>query len=198
MRSSWQFQTTLCFITKRFWAQNSTSPANSNKHNKDKWIETSKGNNFLLAQKLLDGKSWFLRSGDFLRSKSFRKKKNQTNKLAWNCHDNLIYFTTEKLLSEKLCYLRDPTSSHWSLCFLHHHVTYRTMSLMVIYRECYGFERAFIYLTLLPAGFKASLEARSSTSKFAGLHAYPQNIAPAWLFVWVTAIHKRGIVVGSI
>ena len=35
------------------------------------------------------------------------------------------------------------------------------------------------FLTLLPAGFKASLEAGSLTSKLAGIHADLQNIAPA-------------------
>ena len=44
-------------------------------------------------------------------------------------------------------------------------------------------------LTLLPAGFKASLGAGSSTSKLARLYADFQNI---------TLFHKRGVVVGSI
>ena len=39
------------------------------------------------------------------------------------------------------------------------------------------------YLTLLPAGFKASLGAGSSTPKLAGLHDDLQNIAPVRLFV---------------
>ena len=39
------------------------------------------------------------------------------------------------------------------------------------------------YLTLLPAFFKASLGAGSSTSKLTGLHADLQNIALAQLFV---------------
>ena len=39
------------------------------------------------------------------------------------------------------------------------------------------------YLALLPAGFKASLEAGSSTSKLAGHHADLRNIVPARLFV---------------
>ena len=52
------------------------------------------------------------------------------------------------------------------------------------------------YLVLLPAAFKTSLVAGSSTSRLAGLHAVLQNIAPARLFVWITAIHKRFILVG--
>ena len=54
------------------------------------------------------------------------------------------------------------------------------------------------YLTLLPAGFKASLGAGSSTAKLAGLHADLWNIAPAQLLLQMTAIHKGAIVVGSI
>ena len=49
------------------------------------------------------------------------------------------------------------------------------------------------YLTLLPAFFKASQGAGSWTSKLAGLHADLQNIVPAQLFVWTTAIHKSFI-----
>ena len=46
------------------------------------------------------------------------------------------------------------------------------------------FERVFLlsgvfHLTLLPAVFKVSLGASSSTSKLVGLHADLQNIAPA-------------------
>ena len=79
------------------------------------------------------------------------------------------------------------------------YVTYRmpcyTSGHLVIYRECCGFERAFLlsgvfYLTLLPAGFKASLGADSSISKLPG---FLWNIAPARLFAWFTAIHKRFI-----
>ena len=65
------------------------------------------------------------------------------------------------------------------------------------------FERVFLlsgvfYLTLLPAVFKVSLGASSSTSKLAGLHADLQNIAPARLFVWIKIIRKRSMVVGPI
>ena len=70
------------------------------------------------------------------------------------------------------------------------------------YCECYGFERTFygfllsgiFYLTLLPGFYGAG----SSSSKLAGLHADLRNIVPAQLFFWITKIHKRGIVVGSV
>ena len=46
--------------------------------------------------------------------------------------------------------LRDAMPRHWSLCFYYHHVTYRTpchvSGHLVIYRECYGFGRAFFTL----------------------------------------------------
>ena len=54
------------------------------------------------------------------------------------------------------------------------------------------------YLTLLPDFFKASLGAGNSTSRWARLHADLRNIAPAELFVWITAIHKSFTRVGSI
>ena len=69
--------------------------------------------------------------------------------------------------------------------FWYHHVTYRTpcrgSGHLVIYRECYGFEKAFLlsgvfYLTLLTPGFKASLGAGISTSNLTGLHADLWNI----------------------
>ena len=54
------------------------------------------------------------------------------------------------------------------------------------------------YLTPLPASFKASLGAGSSTSRLAGLHANLRIIASARLFVWITTIHKTVILVGVI
>ena len=74
---------------------------------------------------------------------------------------------------------------------------------VVIYHECHGFERTIFtlmifYLALLPAGFKASLGAFSSTSRLTGLRADLWNIAPVRLFVWTTTIHKRVMLVGSI
>ena len=90
--------------------------------------------------------------------------------------------------------------------FYYHHVTYRTPSHgsghLVIYHECYGSERerlllsGVFYLTLLPASFKASLGAGSSTSMLAGFLPDLRNIVPARLFVWITTIHKRVILAG--
>ena len=48
------------------------------------------------------------------------------------------------------------------------------------------------YLTLLSA-FPRLPGASSSTSKLAELQSDLRNIAPARLFVWITAIHKRYI-----
>ena len=59
-------------------------------------------------------------------------------------------------------------------------------------RECFLLSGVF-YLTLIPVGFKASLRVGSSTSKLAVLQVNLRNIAPAQLFVSITAIHKRFI-----
>ena len=58
--------------------------------------------------------------------------------------------------------------------------------------------RRFFYFTLLPASFKVSLRACSPTTKLTGFHADLRNIAPARLFAWITAIHKRLIMVDFI
>ena len=75
---------------------------------------------------------------------------------------------------------------------------YHSRGHLVIYRECYGFEIAFLTLKrFLPCThscfFQRFLCAGSSTSKLAGLHADLRNIVLAWLFVWITTIHKRNI-----
>ena len=160
----------------------------------------------------------------FVRSKPFRKK----NKQAWNCPDNLIYNTTDvhsyqptlwrisvlaliflpkKFLLRKLCDLRDTMPRHCSLCLLLppcylqdampcHWSSSDLPQVLRIWES--GFDsKAFFYLAL-PVGFKLSLGAISSTSKLAGLHAGLWYIAPARLFVWITTIHKRGMVVSSI
>ena len=77
-----------------------------------------------------------------------------------------------------------------------------------IYRECYGFEWAFLptgvfYLTLLPDIFGTFLtfwhnlllsrfhwESAVTFLKVAGLHTDPRNTDPAHLFVWFTVIHN--------
>ena len=55
-------------------------------------------------------------------------------------------------------------------------------AMLVVFETVFLLSGVF-YLTLLPAVFKVSLGASSSTSKLAGLHADLQNIAPARLFV---------------
>ena len=89
-------------------------------------------------------------------------------------------------------------------------LTFFYPSLLQFYCDGYGFEWAFFYpqafftlryfLTFLtqPPFIKASLGAGSSSSKFSGHHADPRNTDSTHLFVWVTTIHKRGMVVGSI
>ena len=77
--------------------------------------------------------------------------------------------------------------------FWFHYVTYRmpcyASGHLVIYRECCGFEGAFFTLRrFLP--YTPFLGADSSISKLAG---FLRNIAPARLFAWFTAIHKRFI-----
>ena len=71
------------------------------------------------------------------------------------------------------------------------------------YHECYGFERAFFtlrcFLPYTPSFcFQGLPRWGSSPSKVACLHADHQDIAAAWLLCRMTAIHKRGILVGSI
>ena len=78
-------------------------------------------------------------------------------------------------------------------------VTYGTSCHARSHRDFPPFSLSGVfYLALLPAVFKASLGADSSISKLAGLYADLQNITPARLFAWITAIHKRFILVGSI
>ena len=82
---------------------------------------------------------------------------------------------------------------------------YFRLLCLSIYPERYGFEWAFFihrrflayspsptFLTQ-PAFIKAYLEPGSSSLKFAGLHADPQNTDPLHLFVWFTAIHNLHI-----
>ena len=69
---------------------------------------------------------------------------------------------------------------------------------LVIYHECYRFERALFtlrgVLPCIPSCFFQGFPGASiSTSKSAGLHANIWNIALARLFVWITAIHNRFI-----
>ena len=88
--------------------------------------------------------------------------------------------------------------------FWHDHVTYRTLCYasgdLVIYREFYGLERVFLTLRRFspctPSWcFQEFPGAGSLTSKLAVLLADPQNKALAQLFVWITAIHNKTILV---
>ena len=109
-----------------------------------------------------------------------------------------------KLLLEKLRDLRDTMPRQSSLCFLlfyYHHVTYRTTchtsGHLVIYRECYGFERAFFtlrcFLPCTPSCYFQGLSgARSLTLKLPGFHADLRNIFSAQLFVSITTVQKMG------
>ena len=139
------------------------------------------------------------------------------NKQAWNCLDSLNYLyywnksvkkpRLKTLLGETLrltgchamrlvtsmplvspCYLQDAMPCQWP-----------SSELQVLQMwESVFYSQVFFYLKLLPAGFKASLGAGSSTSRLAGLHADLWNIALAWLFVWITTIHKIVMLLGFI
>ena len=112
----------------------------------------------------------------FARLKSFRKK----NKQVWNCPDNLIYNTTDM----SLCYLQGTMPCQWSSSGL--------PGVLRIWKSILTLRR---FLPCTPSsGFTASLGAGSSTKKLALLHADLRNISPARLFVWITTIHKRGVV----
>ena len=72
-----------------------------------------------------------------------------------------------------------------------------------LYRECYGFQRAFFTLRhFFTLNFSLLLSrpprANSSPSRVAGLHADHRNIDPVWLLCRMTAIRKVGLLVGSI
>ena len=71
---------------------------------------------------------------------------------------------------------------------------------LVIYRQCYRFERAFFtlrpFLPCTPSSFFKAYLGYRSTSKLAGIHADLQNIAPVALFVCTASIYKR-LICGS-
>ena len=71
-------------------------------------------------------------------------------------------------------------------------VTWWSTSSATDLREHFLLSGVF-YFALLPAFFKASLGASSSTTTLGALHADLQNITPAQLLVWIPAIHKRFI-----
>ena len=127
------------------------------------------------------------------------------------------FFITQKpLFGEILCYLRDVMPRQWSPCFfslthvtcmgLHHTAVIRystsvtsgrlchASGQLAIYRECYGFERAFLtFRSFLPYTSSCFFQGFPRADSLTGLHADLRNIAPDRLFVWITAIHKRFI-----
>ena len=98
-------------------------------------------------------------------------------------------------------------SHHWSLCFLVSPCYLQDAMLWqwsssdlppvlqtwesVFHSQAFLTLQSFLLFSRLPW-------AGSSTSKLAGFHADLWNIALAQLFVWIIAIHKSSILVGSI
>ena len=105
--------------------------------------------------------------------------------------------------------VRPPLATYSSLCSTC--VTYRTPSHAIghqllpttLYRECYGFERAFFtlrrFLPYTPScwfqGFRGS---RQFNLKVSRASCWSSRHSPGRLLVWITAIHKRDMVIGSI
>ena len=101
--------------------------------------------------------------------------------------------------------VRPPLVTYTSLCIIC--VTYGTLCYatghkplltQACYREWYRFQTAFFTLRrFLPCNASCFCQcfprASSLASKFPGLRADLWNIIPAWLFIWITAIHKRCI-----
>ena len=63
----------------------------------------------------------------------------------------------------------------------------------IFYPRAFFTLRSFPTFLPQPAFIKASVGADSSSSKFARLHADPQNTGPSHLLVWFTAIHNLDI-----
>ena len=157
--------------------------------------------------------SWFLLVCVFVRLKFVKTGL----KLSWLSQlpillSQKLFLFPQKLASVKSSFRRNfviyrkACHAVGNFVFWYHHVTYRrpchasdhlvTASATAL-RERFLLPGVF-YLTLLPAGFKASLGAGCLTSKLTGLHADLWNIAPAWLFVWIPTIHKKVILIGVI
>ena len=129
----------------------------------------------------------------FVCSKSFHKKKINRLEivliailLSWRSHPETPESDFEQVKNS----------------FQRNSVTYRmpchaTGHFVFGHCECYGFERVFFTLHSFLLVLRPP-QASSSTSKLAELHADLRNIALAKLIVWISTIHKRGIVVGSI
>ena len=91
MRLSGQFQASLLFFTKRFWAyKNANQPKPTNQQNKNKRTKNNKDNGFSCTQKLL--RRWL----DFGASSTIFSLK----KLAWNCPHSLVFLYYSFILSE--------------------------------------------------------------------------------------------------
>ena len=111
------------------------------------------------------------------------------------------------LNSQKLSFGETPwlTGHHATpeatLFFYYHHVTYRTpchaSGHLVIYRECYRFQRAFFTLRRFFTLHSFLLISRHPWGLQFNLKVirvscwYFRNIAPAQLFVWITTIYKK-------
>ena len=94
---------------------------------------------------------------------------------------------------QHLCDLQDAIPCHWSLGTSHSPLNASATDLRVRFLLSGIFTLySFLLVLRLPCG------ASSSSSKLAGLHADHQNIVPAQLLCRMTAIHKRGILEGSI
>ena len=94
--------------------------------------------------------------------------------LMWHC-------TTHGHPIQHQCYLRDDMQRQWS-----------TGDLPRVLRiwESVFYSRTFftLHYFLLSRDFPG---AGSSSSKLAGFYADLRNIAPAWLFAWITSVHKK-------
>ena len=123
----------------------------------------------------------------------------------WLSKHPVSWFTTLYLTQS----VTPPLATYTSLCSAC--VTYRTSCHAgshrhfppTLYRECYGFEKALFtlrrFLPYTPSCcFQDLPGALSSPSRVAGLHAGHRNIALVRLLCWMTAIHKRVMLVGSI
>ena len=80
------------FFMKRFWAYKNANQAKNNLRNKKKQTKNNKGNNFLHIKTSKRVKFFCFALWCFLRTQNLFVKKK---KLAWNCLDSLIYYTTE-------------------------------------------------------------------------------------------------------
>ena len=90
------------FFMKRFWARKNANQAKTNQQNKNKQTKNNKGNNFLHIKTSKRKKVVCFALWCFLCAQSLFVKKN---KLAWNCLDSLIYYTTESKFTSHFYWL---------------------------------------------------------------------------------------------